>query len=101
MSDLATFKGFPHHRYLVELVHDQSPRANYICALSGAALGDNLSTYDFATDTQTSCVLELVGIPNPDGSFDAYTAMGTWQGRLFRSFSTNFPANRVKSITPF
>lgn len=98
LSDWATFRGFPHRRYLVELAHDQSARANYACTRLGATLGDNLSTFDFSANKQTDCILGLKGEVNSDGSFNAYTAMTTWQGRLFWSNPIHIAANRIKSI---
>jgi hypothetical protein len=97
-SALASASAFPHDKFLVEFVHNASSRANYVCTRRGSALGQNLSSYDFAKDAQTNCILLLVGAARIDGSFDAYLGT-TWYERLANASSpVNIPATQIKSV---
>jgi hypothetical protein len=98
LSDLAGRSGFPDQRYLLELVHDGSAEAVYVCTRTGAVLGDNFSGFDMQTKKQTTCILGVTGRPLPDGSFEARTAPFLWAGRLGLTQAVRIEAARVKRL---
>lgn len=101
ISDVATSRGFPYGKYLVEFKYDGSSKAAFACARRGSALGENFSGYDFESQVQTDCLLLVSGAKREDGSFDAYPGTHTWRGRISNaSLPVNIPASQIKSVRP-
>lgn len=98
-SDVATYQGFPHETYIVELTHEQTPRSDFRCMWLGTQFGKNLSMQDKKTGAQQDCVLFLTGTRNKDGSFDACNGWESWYFRLAnRSHLYKIPAAEIKSM---
>ncbi len=78
-SDYFALSGYPHHRYLLTLKHEQTPESDFKCTKRGYS-ADNMSGWDPVNKRQLDCVLYTQGDLEADGSFKVF--MGTtWMGR--------------------
>lgn len=82
-SDYAVKNGFPHDKFFVKLVHEDTREGDYSCLERSRKLGPNLSLRGDATLTQSNCVVEVIGERLADGSISVVPVWTTWRGRLF------------------
>lgn len=100
ISDSATIEGYPYSVQMVRLNLESSEYSEFYCSKLGAILGDNLSTYDFATKKRLNCILRVTGKFNPNGSFTAYPERVTWAGRFFNGdVSITIPKHLIQATT--
>lgn len=99
LSDLATIRGFPHVKYLVQLTHEASRKGDFLCMKRGGIYGTNLSERNPVAGVQENCLILLTGEIQADGSVDAYLGNMTWYWRMRNAFSPrNIPASDIISV---